>query len=75
MGDLDRMIDSEFSVSVIGELNRKLDKISALVSANMDRSVYDKLEDELYAQLVSVSKDFFTQGLLRGIAVAKGEES
>ena len=72
MDHLEKLIDSEFSVFVIGDLNLKLDKISALISEKMDSSAYHAVEDEIYTELVNTSKDFFTQGFLRGIAVAKG---
>ena len=72
MGDLGHLIDNEFSVSVIGFLNLKLDGICDIVSENMDGSAYEKIEDEIATLLVDTSKEFFTQGFLRGIAVAKG---
>ncbi len=72
MGELGQLIDNEFSVSVIGFLNLKLDGICDIVSENMDGSAYEKIEDEIATLLVDTSKEFFTQGFLRGIAVAKG---
>lgn len=72
MGELGQLIDNEFSVSVIGFLNLKLDGICDIVSENMDGSVYEEIEDEIATLLVDASKEFFTQGFLRGIAVAKG---
>lgn len=71
MKELWQVIDNEFSVYVIGILNLKLDKISSLVSENMEVRVYEEVEDELTTRLVDVSKDFFVQGFLRGVAVVK----
>lgn len=71
MKELWQVIDNEFSVYVIGILNLKLDKISSLVSENMETRVYEEVEDELTTHLVDVSKDFFVQGFLRGVAVVK----
>ncbi|NBI88605.1 hypothetical protein D3Z47_21470 [Lachnospiraceae bacterium] len=71
MKELWQVIDNEFSVYVIGILNLKLDKISSLVSENMETRVYEEVEDELTTRLVDVSKDFFVQGFLRGVAVVK----
>lgn len=72
MGELGQLIDNEFSVSVIGFLNLKLDGICDIVSENMDGSAYEEIEDEIATLLMDASKEFFTQGFLRGIAVAKG---
>ena len=72
MKELWQVIDNEFSVYVIGILNLKLDKISSLVSENMETRVYEEVEDELTTRLVDVSKDFFVQGFLRGIAAERG---
>ncbi len=72
MGELGQLIDNEFSVSVIGFLNLKLDGICNMMSENMDSTVYEEIEDEITTLLVDASKEFFTQGFLRGIAAAKG---
>lgn len=72
MGELGQLIDNEFSVSVIGFLNLKLDRICDIVSENMDGSAYEEIEGEIATLSVDASKEFFTQGFLRGIAVAKG---
>lgn len=71
MEELWQVIDSEFSVYVIGILNLKLDEISSLVSKNMGVRVYGEMEDELATRLVDASKEFFIQGFLRGIAAVK----
>ena len=71
MKELWQVIDNEFSVYVIGILNLKLDKISSLVSENMEVRTYEKMEDELTDRLVDISKKFFVQGFLRGVAVMK----
>ena len=65
------MIDNEFSVYAINILNLKLDEISSLVSENMEVRTYEKMEDELTDRLVDISKKFFVQGFLRGVAVMK----
>ena len=72
MKELWQVIDNEFSGYVIGILNLKLDKISSMVSENMEVRVYEEVEDELTTRLVDVSKDFFVQGFLRGIAAERG---
>ena len=71
MDRLEQLIDNEFSTDVIGVLNFRLDRISGLVSEHMDAEAYP-LDAQISALLVEVSKEFFTQGFLRGIAVAKG---
>ena len=71
MKELWQVIDNEFSVYVIGILNLKLDKISSLVSENMEVRVYEGIADALTDLLVDASKEFFIQGFLRGIAVVK----
>lgn len=72
MGVLEQLTDNEFSVEVIGVMNYRLDEISTLVSDNMDVGVYEEIEDKLSTLLVDISKEFFTQGFIRGIAATKG---
>lgn len=72
MGELGNLIDSEFSVEVIGILNQRLDGISTLAGSNMDASAYERIADGLSGLLVDASKEFFIQGFLRGIAAARG---
>ncbi len=69
---LNEIIDNEFSVEVIGVLNYKLDSISTLVAGRMDAKAYEEIDDEISKLLVDMSKEFFTQGFLRGVAAAKG---
>ncbi|MCI8491353.1 MAG: hypothetical protein HFJ04_14150 [Lachnospiraceae bacterium] len=71
MGCLEELIDNEFSVGVISVLNYRLDEIGALVSEYMDAGAYKEAEDRISGLLVDISKEFFTQGFLRGIAVAR----
>ena len=71
MKELWQVIDNEFSVYAIIILNLKLDEISSLVSENMEVRTYEKMEDELTDRLVDISKKFFVQGFLRGVAVMK----
>lgn len=71
MKELWQVIDNEFSVYAINILNLKLDEISSLVSENMKVKTYEKMEDELTDRLVDISKKFFVQGFLRGVAVMK----
>ncbi|MCI8873336.1 MAG: hypothetical protein HFH51_10865 [Lachnospiraceae bacterium] len=71
MKELWQVIDNEFSVYAINILNLKLDEISSLVSENMEVRTYEKMEDELTDRLVDISKKFFVQGFLRGVAVMK----
>lgn len=72
MDKLEKIIDDEFSCAIIGILNHKLDVISDLVAAHMDIQEYNAIIDELSISLVEISKEYFTQGFLRGIAAAKG---
>lgn len=72
MDDLLQLIDDEFSVYVIGTLNRKLDAISSLIAANGNGGTNQEIEDEILTLLGEASKEFFTQGFLRGIAAVKG---
>lgn len=72
MDELDGIITEEFSGAVIGVLNHKLDVITDLVSGHMDEEEYARILDELSITLVDISKEYFTQGFLRGIAAAKG---
>ncbi len=69
---LNEIIDNEFSVEVIGVLNYKLDSISTLVAGRMDAKAYEEIDAEISKLLVDMSKEFFTQGFLRGVAAAKG---
>jgi hypothetical protein len=71
MKELWQVIDNEFSVYAINILNLKLDEISSLLSENMKVKTYEKMEDELTDRLVDISKKFFVQGFLRGVAVMK----
>lgn len=75
MEELWKVIDNEFSVYVINILNLKLDKISSLVSENMDVRAYEGIADALTDLLVDASKEFFIQGFLRGIAVARTQDA
>lgn len=76
MGDrmecMKEIIDNEFSAAVIGVLNFRLDGISTLVEEHMDAEAYGKIDAELSTLLVDISKAFFTQGFLRGVAAAEG---
>lgn len=72
MSGLEQFINNEFSADVIGVLNFQLDSISTLVARHMDAEAYEEIDAEISNLLVEISKEFFTQGFLRGIAVAKG---
>ena len=72
MGGLEELIENEFSAGVIGVINLKLDSISELVEGNMEPEVYERMEDKFTDMLVEASKEFFTQGFLRGVAAVKG---
>lgn len=72
MNRLDQIIESEFSSEVVGVLNYRMEKISTLISDHMDVGVYEGIEDTLSTLLVEISKKFFTQGFLRGVAAEKG---
>lgn len=72
MDSLIQIINNEFSVKVIDLLNGRLEEVSRLVSANVEPGIYEKIADGVADQLVAVSKDFFIQGFLRGMAAAKG---
>lgn len=69
---LNEIIDNEFSAKVIGAMNYKLDSINTLVAGHMDAKTYDEIDGELSSLLVEMSKEFFMQGFLRGVAAAKG---
>ncbi len=71
MDSLEAFIDNEFSAGVIGILNYRLDEIGILISEYMDARAYKEAEDRISGMLVDISKEFFTQGFLRGIAVAR----
>lgn len=71
MGCLKEIIDNEFSAEVIGLLNFKLDRISTLVAGHMDEKAYGEIDAEISNLLVEMSKEFFTQGFLRGVAAEK----
>lgn len=72
MGCLKEIIDNEFSAAVIGVLNFKLDSVSTLVAGHMDAETYEEIDGEISNLLVEISKEFFTQGFLRGVAAVKG---
>lgn len=72
MGCLKEIIDNKFSATVIGVLNFKLDSISTLAAEHMDAKTYKEIDGEMSNRLVEMSKEFFTQGFLRGVAAAKG---
>lgn len=72
MRSLAQIINNEFSAGVIDILNGRLEEISALVSGHMEPEAYEEIGDEVTDRLVGVSKDFFIQGFLRGMAAAKG---
>lgn len=72
MGELENLIDNEFSVEVVGILNLKLDGICEMAAGNVDAGEYEGMVDELSGLLVDASKEFFIQGFLRGIAAVKG---
>ena len=72
MGCLKEIIDNEFSAAVVGVLNFKLDSVSTLVAEHMDAKTYEEIDREMSNLLVEISKEFFTQGFLRGVAAAKG---
>lgn len=72
MGCIEEIIDNEFSAEVIGVMNFRLDDISTLVAEHMDADAYGKIDAKLATLLVDISKAFFTQGFLRGVAAAKG---
>lgn len=72
MGCMEEIIDNEFSTEVIGVMNFRLDDISTLVAENVDADAYGKIDAKLSNLLVDISKAFFTQGFLRGVAAAKG---
>lgn len=72
MGCLKEIIDNEFSAVVIGVMNFKLDSISTLAAEHMDAKAYEEIDGEMSNRLVEMSKEFFTQGFLRGVAAAKG---
>lgn len=72
MGCIEEIIDNEFSAEVIGVMNFRLDDISTLVAEHMDADAYGKIDAKLANLLVDISKAFFTQGFLRGVAAAKG---
>ena len=72
MGCLKEIIDNAFSAAVIGVLNFKLDSVSTLVAGHMDAKTYEEIDREISNLLVEISKEFFTQGFLRGMAAVKG---
>lgn len=72
MGCLKEIIDNEFSAVVIGVMNFKLDSISTLAAEHMDAKTYEEIDGEMSNRLVEMSKEFFTQGFLRGVAAVKG---
>lgn len=72
MGCIEEIIDNEFSAEVIGVMNFRLDDISTMVAEHMDADAYGKIDAKLANLLVDISKAFFTQGFLRGVAAAKG---
>lgn len=72
MGCMEEIIDNEFSAEVIGVMNYRLDDISTLVEKHMNADAYGEIDAELSRLLVDISKAFFTQGFLRGVAAAKG---
>ncbi len=72
MGCLKEIIDNEFSAEVISVLNFQLDSISTLAAEHMDAKTYEEIDGEMSNRLVEMSKEFFTQGFLRGVAAAKG---
>lgn len=71
MDSLEAFMDNEFSACAIGVLNYRLDEIGILISEYMDAGVYEEVEDRISGMLVDISREFFAQGFLRGIAVAK----
>lgn len=72
MGCIEEIIDNEFSAEVIGVMNFRLDDISTMVAEHMDADAYGEIDAKLANFLVDISKAFFTQGFLRGVAAAKG---
>ena len=72
MNRLDQVIENEFSSEVVGVLNYRMEEISTLISDYMDAGAYEGIEDKLSTILVDISKEFFTQGFLRGVAAEKG---
>lgn len=72
MGCIEEIIDNEFSAEVIGVMNFRLDDISTLVAEHMDADAYGKIDAKLATLLVDISKAFFTQGFIRGVAAVKG---
>jgi len=72
MGCMEEIIDNEFSSEVISVMNFRLDDISTLVVEHMDADAYREIDAKLSNLLVDISKAFFTQGFLRGVAAAKG---
>lgn len=69
---MEEIIDNEFSAKVIGVMNVRLDDISTLVAEHMDADAYGEIDAELVKRLVDISKAFFTQGFLRGVAAVQG---